>query len=199
MKFNLPNIFSLSRVIIAPFVFFMLISDDDALIQIALLLFILGAVTDYFDGWIARKLSDVTSWGKFFDPLADKILTSAAFISFIVLEIVPLWMVLIIIFRDVGTTLLRIYADSVQKPIHTSQSAKVKTFAQMVFIIYILILLFLKHSQILNISDEALNNIIYSQMTYFFMLVLTIIAVWTSVEYVLQNRNLIFKRTFVQN
>ena len=191
MKFSLPNIISLIRVIIAPIFFLMLISGEYGLIHISCILYLIGAVTDYIDGWLARKYQDITSWGKFFDPLADKILTTSAFIAFVILHIIPLWMVIVIIIRDFGTTFLRAYADNIDKPIVTSLLAKWKTFLQMLFIAYILTGIF-----IISIVDNPnlgglLNDMIYSSYTYVAMLLLTLLTIWSGIEYIIQNKGVI--------
>ena len=137
MKFSLPNIISLIRVIIAPIFFLMLISGEYGLIHISCILYLIGAVTDYIDGWLARKYQDITSCGKFFDPLADKILTTSAFIAFVILHIIPLWMEIVIIIRDVGTTYLSAPADNLDKQFVTSLLAQWQTSIQMLVIAHI--------------------------------------------------------------
>ncbi len=182
----MPNIISLFRVIVSPIFFLYVISDDPMLVQTACVLFLFGAVSDYFDGWLARKFKAVTSWGKFFDPLADKFLTSAAFIAFVIKGIVPLWMVVVIIVRDFGTTALRIIAEYKSKKLRTSQSAKTKTFLQMTFIAVILLLLFFKSIVPLKEWIPAINSLIYSKLTIAAMLILTIITVWTLIDYIME-------------
>jgi CDP-diacylglycerol---glycerol-3-phosphate 3-phosphatidyltransferase len=193
MRMTLPNIISLLRLIIAPIFFFLIISNDSEFVRLAVFLFILGAFTDYIDGWLARKFEVVTSLGKFVDPLADKFLTSAAFLAFVILKIVPLWMVLIIIIRDFCTTFLRVYTDYMNKQIVTSYSAKWKTFLQMLFITYLLILIYLRYSTLFHIPDVIINSILFSIYTWIGMLILTLITFWTLVEYLIKNYS-IFKK-----
>jgi CDP-diacylglycerol--glycerol-3-phosphate 3-phosphatidyltransferase len=188
MKLTLPNLFSLARIIIAPVFLALVVAGGSGRIVAACVLFVIGAITDYFDGWYARRYHEVTNWGKFFDPLADKFLTTAAFIAFVVVDIIPLWMVMIIIIRDFGTTIMRLYADSVKKSIRTSRSAKIKTFLQMTFISIILVLLLIKHLGIMPL--EMINGIIYSDGIYITMLILTAITVWTAIEYLVHNKSL---------
>ncbi|MGA2298686.1 MAG: CDP-diacylglycerol--glycerol-3-phosphate 3-phosphatidyltransferase [FCB group bacterium] len=190
MKFTLPNILSILRTVIAPVFYILMVSKNVHYCQIACILFILGAITDYFDGWLARTYNQTSSWGKFFDPLADKILTSAAFLAFVSLGIIQLWMVLIIIIRDFGTTWMRIYADSKNEPIVTSLSAKWKTFLQMLFIVYLLILLFIKNSVSSGNPIYNVDLLLYSSYTYIMMLVLTLLTLWTAIEYVNQNKSI---------
>ena len=195
MKLNLPNTLSILRIIIAPVFFIYLIMDSVQAISIACTLYFIASISDYFDGWIARKYNTISNWGKFLDPLADKFLTTAAFLAFVVKGIVPLWMVLIILIRDFGTTFLRLYAEKNNKHIKTSMLAKWKTTLQMFFIAYILVLLLFEKSInftffILQSTPDKINNLIYSDSIYVLMLILTLMTIWTAVEYVVNNKNI---------
>jgi CDP-diacylglycerol---glycerol-3-phosphate 3-phosphatidyltransferase len=182
---------TLLRVVIAP-VFYMLVTSVKPFsIRIACYLFVLGAITDYLDGWFARRYEETTNWGIFFDPLADKILTTAAFLAFANLGIISWWMVIVIFIRDIGTTVMRIYADSKSTILVTLVSAKWKTFFQLLFIIYILILFYLKNSNF-GFKASSLDSMIYSDLTHYLMLGLTLLTIWTALEYLFHNR-ILFK------
>ncbi len=202
MRINLPNAISLVRVLIAPIYFVLILSSDQLFQQLGCILFLIGALSDYIDGWYARKYNEVTALGKFVDPLADKILTSAAFLSFVYLSIIPMWMVILIIIRDFGTTILRIYGEAIKKHVVTSKLAQVKTALQMVFIAYILILVFIKDSNSSVTTILNINSVIYSDYTYYSMLIITLLTLWTILEYVYQNKSLfeiIFSKTQSKN
>ena len=100
----LPNQLTTLRIILTPVFLFLFISGDPVLIQISLVVYIVAAITDWYDGWLARKFNYITSWGKFMDPLADKILTSTAFFAFVEIGILELWMVILVVFRDLLVT-----------------------------------------------------------------------------------------------
>lgn len=191
MYLSVPNIISLARVIMAPIVYILLSAQGSLTSKIAVIIFIIGALTDYFDGWIARRYKQQTEFGIFFDPLADKILTASAFFAFVTMGILPLWMVLIVIFRDVFTTFLRLFADEIRLSIKTSRSAKVKTFIQMVFIIYLLILLFISTTEIPGHIRAQATQLLYGNYTDWAMSLLTAYTVWTSIEYIFANREVI--------
>ncbi len=180
---QLPNILSMLRIVISPVFFILVISQNPKLVCLSLPLFIIGAITDYFDGWFARRMKAVTRFGKFFDPLADKFLTGAAFLAFVVLSIIPLWMVLIIIFRDVLTTSMRFMPFGQNKPIETSFSAKIKTFVQMTFIIIVLLAITLINCPIWGIDKSSLVSFIYSDFIYYSMFSIVILTLWTLAEY----------------
>lgn len=188
-RFTWPNIISLFRIAISPVFYYFLISGDNLFVSIGCILFLVGAYSDYLDGMLARKYHEVTPHGVFIDPLADKVLTTAAFVAFVQMGIIELWMVLIIIVRDFSTTLLRVWGEKADMPIRTSNSAKFKTFLQMVFIGAILIALFLINS----FDVGALRELLGSEIVYYSMLVLTVLTVWTLVEYLISNRNVIKK------
>ena len=174
------------RIVLAPVFFFMLISGNKNFILISCLIYLVAAITDYFDGWLARRLKAISVLGNFLDPLADKVLTSAALIAFVMLKIIPLWMVIIILIRDFGTTFLRIYADNQNIPMRTSKSAKIKTFLQMLFIAIILMIIFLFHLDI-GISSELYKDLIYNDFIYYGMMMLVVYTVWTLFEYLIHN------------
>jgi len=206
MKINLPNLISLLRIVISPFYFYLILSTDQLFQQLACVLFLIGALTDYIDGWYARKYNEITDLGKFVDPLADKILTSAAFLSFVFLYIIPWWMVAIIILRDFITTILRIYGEYSGKSFRTSKTAQVKTALQMLFITYILVLIYIKDANSNVTSSLNIQSLIYSSWTYTAMFLLTLMTVWTIIEYFYQNKELlnsllksIYKRIYVRD
>lgn len=191
MNYSLPNLISFLRVLLAPLFFVLICSHNEGAVRIAVLVFIVGALTDYFDGWLARRRKEVSAFGAFFDPLADKVFTATAFVALAVISIFPFWMVFIVIARDIGTTLLRVYADSLNRSIVTSRNAKVKTFLQMAFIVYVLLLIWLKYFDEIPLLKDTATWLLASDITYIMMLALTVHTVWTSIDYLLNNRFLV--------
>ena len=193
----LPNQLTILRIILTPVFLFFFLSNNPVYNQIALAVFIIAALTDWYDGWLARKFNYITNWGKFWDPLADKILTSTAFIGFYIIDIIPLWMVIVIIVRDFIITILRAYADYKEKSFPTSFYAKWKTFLQMTFLYYLLIIhTGEKIPQIYTGNEHILNKLLDTTFIYITMLILTIITFHSGLTYILNNRNLI-KRLFI--
>jgi len=141
---NLPNKITLGRIIAAPFFMIFLLIDNMYVRYLATLLFITAALTDAYDGYLARKTGVVTGFGKFMDPLADKILVSTAFIAFVALGYVKTWMILLIILREFLVTGLRSLAAYKGVLIMPSYVAKWKTGCQMFVIILILVYINLK-------------------------------------------------------
>jgi len=151
--------------------------------KISLLVFFVAVFTDWYDGWHARKFGEISKAGIFLDPLADKILTSSAFIGFYLLGIMPLWMVVLIVFRDIVITLLRSYQEFNGKTMKTSFIAKTKTFIQMTYIFLIVILVCLKSFDISPEMLASINGFLVSEINFYLMLILTLITVYTGISY----------------
>ncbi len=134
---NLPNKLTMFRVILIPFfVAFLLLRDMDPSFRwIALGIFIVASLTDLLDGKIARKYNLVTNFGKFMDPLADKLLVCSAMICLIELGLIPSWIVVIIIAREFVISGFRLVAADKGVVIAASYWGKFKTTFQMIMVI----------------------------------------------------------------
>lgn len=188
----LPNQLTILRIILTPVFLILFLSDDPLLKQISLIVFIIAALTDWYDGWLARKFNYITDWGKFWDPLADKILTSAAFLGFVYLKIIPLWMVIIIIIRDFLITGLRAFADYKGHSFPTSYYAKIKTFIQLTFLYYLLIVYVAQNTKSLLQGNEKLFEALMNQtFIYIVMLIITVITFHSGATYLYKSRFLI--------
>ena len=187
MKLNIPNVLTIFRILLTPLFIICLFYNYPYARLWALIIFIVASVTDAFDGYYARKYNQVTRHGQFLDPLADKILVSSAFISFAILELVPFWMVALIVFRDLFVTGLRMAMESKGLTMITSKIAKAKTTTQISVIIFILLFLGV---QIFSYTwlKEAINFIIENRIIYYFTLLATIFTVWTGISYLYKNR-----------
>lgn len=190
----LPNQLTVIRIILTPVFLLLFIADSPVLKQISLIVFIIAAITDWYDGWLARKFNYITNWGKFMDPLADKILTSTAFLAFVFTGVLELWMVLVIVVRDFLITGLRLYAESKGDSMSTSYSAKWKTFMQMAFIYYLLAIFTFKTVSAVYDGNEALfASLTNPELIYFSMLIITLFTLYTGLSYLYTNRKLIRK------
>ena len=185
---NLPNKLTIARIILAPFFMIFLLIDNIYLRYLATLIFIVAALTDVYDGYLARKTGVTTGFGKFMDPLADKVLVSTAFISFVALGYVQTWMVLIIILREFLVTGLRSLAAYKGVVILPSYWAKWKTGCQMTVIIIILVYINLKSTLLplgynwsIFTTDSAFRA--FDVMVFITML----LTVGTGVDYLVKN------------
>ena len=142
MSINLPNKLTMFRVVLIPVFIVVLMSGliaEPASRYIAVVIFCVASFTDYLDGHIARKYNLVTNFGKFMDPLADKLLVSAAMICMIELGMLPAWVVIIIISREFIITGFRLIAAEGGLVIAASWWGKIKTVTQMAMIIFMLL------------------------------------------------------------
>ena len=183
-----PNQLSIIRIILSPVFLFMYLSEDVLVKQLSLLIFFVAVLTDWYDGWHARKFKSVTRTGIFLDPLADKILTSFAFLLFYIEGIMPLWMMLVIVARDIVITILRSYNEYKGKTMKTSYTAKVKTFMQMTYIFLILILLILLTLDIEQSLKFEIKNFLFSNTNYYLMLLVTLLTFYTGVSYFFEKK-----------
>lgn len=174
---NTPNKLTIARMIIVPFLIIFLLTGwgGEANRYISLTLFVVASVTDWFDGYLARKNNLVTNFGKFMDPLADKLLVCSAMICMIDLKRLPAWFVIIIIAREFIISGFRLIAAENGIVIAANYWGKFKTASQMIMII----LLILHFDGIF---------VILEQIFIWLSLALTIISLIT---YIWQNRTVL--------
>ena len=175
---NLPNKLTLLRVILVPFFVAVLLTGyfGDASKWIALAIFIIASLTDMLDGKIARKYGLVTNFGKFMDPLADKLLVCSAMICLIELDRLPAWIVIIIIAREFIISGFRLIASDNGVVIAASWWGKFKTVSQMTMVILL----------IADIQTEAMQVI--SVIVTYLALILTIVSL---VDYIIKNKDVL--------
>ena len=186
----IPNIITIGRILLTPIFIICLFYDAPWAKPTALIVFIIASITDAWDGYIARKKDMVTTTGKFLDPLADKILVSSAFISFAIMGKIPYWMVVLIIFRDLFVTGLRMLFLNYVISLITSRIAKLKTAAQVIAILFILTYFSLK--ALTSIDAGAVISVIDRfDLIYYFTLFVTLFTVYTGINYLYRNRTTI--------
>lgn len=166
---NVPNVLTLFRILLVPILVVVLLTELEGKEFIGLALFLLAALTDFLDGFIARRRRQITRLGKLLDPAADKILTSAAFISLVGLRLAPAWMVVIIVAREFAVSALRSLAASQNVVLGAGLSGKIKTIVQIVAISLLIISNQLGELQLLAPVALwiALLVTIYSGIEYF--------------------------------
>lgn len=153
---NLPNTLTLSRIFLTPLLVVILLTRIEGKEIYGALIFMIAALTDYFDGYFARKRNQVTTIGKLLDPIADKLLTSSAFISLVELGLAPAWMVVIIIGREFAVSGIRSIAASKGFIMPANWLGKTKTVTQ-VFTIVVLIIAD-TYSKPVSIGNLSLNE-----------------------------------------
>lgn len=174
---NVPNQLTIARICSIPiFVFFMLTNYVSYSKYIAVVIFILASLTDLLDGKIARRYNLVTNFGKFMDPLADKLLVCSALICFVDLKLIPSWIIIIIISREFIISGFRLIAADNGVVIAAGYWGKLKTVCQM--IMSILLIIHIEH---------PIYQII-EQMFIFLSLILTVVSL---VDYLYKNRQIL--------
>lgn len=151
MIHHLPNILTIFRIVITPLIVWLLIGFDGLTLHfVAFVLFFIASLTDLFDGMLARKLQIVTEFGKFMDPLADKILVNSTFITLNILDVMPIWITAVVILRDMLVTLLRWSMLANGASMNTSQMAKLKTTFQYISMYLGLVFILMGHFEFLD-------------------------------------------------
>jgi CDP-diacylglycerol--glycerol-3-phosphate 3-phosphatidyltransferase len=184
---NVPNVLSVIRILLSPVFLFLFLTNDVVLQRISLAVFFVAVLTDWYDGWYARKYKSITKTGIFLDPLADKILTTFAFLLFYFKGMLPYWMLLIIGIRDIVITLLRSFDEYKGRTIKTSKIAKAKTFLQMTYIFFILALFIIPTYD--KSMESGILSFIDSDLNYAIMLIITLITLYTGVTYFVEKRH----------
>ncbi|MGA7616865.1 MAG: CDP-diacylglycerol--glycerol-3-phosphate 3-phosphatidyltransferase [Thermoanaerobaculia bacterium] len=131
---NVPNSLTLFRIFLVPFLVVVLLTKFDGKEYVGLAIFLVAAITDFLDGFIARRSGQVTRLGMLLDPIADKLLVSSAFISLVEIGLAPAWMVVIIIGREFAVSGLRSIAAQQGVTIAASPLGKGKTVSQIIAI-----------------------------------------------------------------
>ena len=187
---NLANKLTLLRIFLVPvFLIFFLVEGIDYGTIVATIVFIVASITDQLDGHIARSRNQITTFGKFMDPLADKLLVTAVFVCLVQIGMIPAWAVIIILSREFAVSGLRSIAASNGLVIAASWWGIIKTVTQM-----LAILLFLLTVNIMTIGNTNLlvnffpGFLVASNIVFYICVVITIIS---GIDYFIKNRKVI--------
>ncbi|MBQ6820469.1 MAG: CDP-diacylglycerol--glycerol-3-phosphate 3-phosphatidyltransferase [Clostridium sp.] len=191
---NLANKLTMVRIFLVPvFLIFIAVQDIPYGTFIATFIFIIASITDQLDGYIARSRNQITNFGKFMDPLADKLLVTAALISLVELQVIPSWAAFIIIAREFAVSGIRTIAASEGKVIAASVWGKIKTITQISAIIALLLQVNINSSNyLMNIFKN--NNYLNMCMRYLPVLLLLLAVIMTLIsgyDYFKKNINII--------
>lgn len=173
---NWPNRLSIIRVLCIPVLILLLSLEPVWCHWAAVLVFSFASFTDYLDGHLARKHQWITVFGKFIDPVADKLLVLSTFIQLIGMNLVPSWMVVLILARELSVDGLRLIAISKGQVIAAGHLGKIKTASQMFFLLMLLILRMPAFSFPVGII---------------FSLWIIVITLWSGVDYFIRNRRIL--------
>lgn len=191
-KMNIPNKITISRILLIPFFVIVMMFDFGwgtmSLFGakmpvhhfVGALIFIFASTTDWVDGYYARKYNLVTTFGKFLDPLADKLLVSAAFILMVELGMAPAWIIIVIISREFAVTGLRLILAGGGEVVAANQLGKIKTWAQIVAIAAALL-----HNTIFTLFGIPFDTIMLYIALFF--------TLWSGWDYFYLNRRVLLE------
>lgn len=186
---NLPNRLTILRILLT-FVFMLfLFSNGLGAKSFALIVFIIASITDYYDGKIARGSGQITNFGKLMDPIADKILTLAAFLAFVEMGLIPAWMVVVIIMRELFVTGVRLVAVTRGIVLAAEQGGKHKTVSQVTAIILMLIFIIIREAA----SDiwSPYFELWFKRIIFYIMGVVVALTLTSAISFVKRNNKVL--------
>lgn len=192
MIHHLPNFFTIVRILVTPLFIYLLFLGGANAFPLALAIFILAGITDILDGYLARRLQVESRLGKMLDPVADKILVLSAFASFVTMDLIYLWMVILIVLRDIIITAMRYILEKRDMPMITSPKAKGKTAVQVSSVIFILAYLSMQSYGVAWFTNLVENLHIILVIMY----ITVLFTVYTGIDYLIANRSAI--RTLIR-
>ena len=191
---NLANKLTMIRIFLVPiFLIFIAGRGIPYGSVIATLIFIIASLTDQLDGYIARSRNQITNFGKFMDPLADKLLVTAALISLVELHLIPAWAAVIIIAREFAVSGLRTLAAAEGTVIAASWWGKIKTVTQIAAIVLLLLEVNISSSEYLTnlvVNNNILNGF-FNYVPNTILIIAVIITIISGIDYFVKNKNAI--------
>ena len=188
---NLPNKLTISRIALTFILMIFLFSKGTFMKALAIVTFLIASATDYYDGKIARERNEITDFGKFMDPIADKFLVVAAFLAFVEMGLVPAWMVVLIISRELIITGVRLFAATQGRILVAEAAGKHKTVSQMTAIFVILLFVFVRSAgmKLFEVWSTQLEYW-FRQIIFVFMIVTVALTLISGLSYLVRNKEL---------
>jgi CDP-diacylglycerol--glycerol-3-phosphate 3-phosphatidyltransferase len=196
---NFPNTLSILRIVLSPVFMVLFLMGTSPAVQISFFVFTIAALTDWYDGWYARRYGFKTQWGRFLDPLADKILTSCALLAFYILDnaepgffgtsrFIPVWVLIaVIVLRDIILTAVRSYKELKGHGFKTSVISKAKTFLQMVYIFCVIGFLSISLTFSGTAFGLAVHDIVFSDLNYYLLMIISVLTAASGVAYIFES------------
>lgn len=186
---NLPNKLTILRIVLAFIFIIFLFLPGLASKVAALIIFLLASATDALDGYLAKKYNQITDFGRLMDPIADKILILSAFLAFVQMQLVPAWMVVIIVFREAAITGMRTLALTKNKVIAADMGGKHKTACQVFAIVAILLLIVFKEAgpKLLSFWSPR-TEVMYRHAIFVLMFITMALTLASGVSYLIKNK-----------
>lgn len=190
---SIPNMLTILRIVLTPVFLYLLWLNTPGSYLGAFFVFLVASLSDYADGKIARKYGYSSEFGKYMDPLADKVLISSTFIAFGLMGFAPWWMIAVVLVRDIVITAFRSYVSRQGKSMATSGIAKVKTTIQMIFIYTVLVFLMVENLNFLFLLQPLGQWFFENQGFWILMLITTALTFYTGLLYFFENKHVFMR------
>lgn len=189
---NLPNVLTIFRIVLTFVFIFTFTQDGSGSRVLALIVFTAASLTDFLDGYLARKYNLITPFGKLMDPIADKFLILSAFFIFMQMQLIATWMFFLIFVREIIVTGLRLVAMKRGVPLAAEGAGKLKTVLQIVAVYSIIIFTVVIQ---LNVDVQSYQIMMHRTFKWItiFMVFVVIITLWSGFSFVWNNRKEIFR------
>lgn len=191
---NLANKLTMLRIILVPiFLIFIVVKGIPYGSIIATLIFIIASLTDQLDGYIARSRNEITNFGKFMDPLADKLLVTAALISLVEFNLIPGWATVVIIAREFAVSGLRTLAASEGKVIAASWWGKIKTVTQIIAILLLLFQVNIESTAYLSniVNNNEIVKTFFAYAPKIALIIAVLMTIVSGIDYFVKNKHVI--------
>lgn len=191
---NIANLLTMLRIVLTFVFMFFLFSHGFWMKIAAFVTFALASLTDMIDGAVAKRFNMITDFGKLMDPIADKVLVLAAFMSFVEMKLIPAWMVVIIVLRETVITGLRVLALTKDKVIAADGGGKHKMVSQVLAIVAILVFLIFRDggaAGVFGFWNESVEAGFRSTI-FVLMLITTFLTLASGIAYLVKNREVYF-------
>ena len=191
---HIPNILTTFRILITPFFVYSFFMSGLTWKLIMFFTFLFSTLTDKLDGHLARKYNWESALGKFLDPLADKVLLTAAFICLLFVDYIDIWMVAVIVLRDFFVTWLRTFGHKRGRPVKTLEIARWKTGVQTVVLYIALVFMIIKSIlHYYGIESGIVETIDAWNLIWVLMLLASLFTLLTGIVYIFENKHLFSK------
>lgn len=178
---NLPNVLTMIRLVLVPVFIILILNGSVGAMWAALVVFIVAAFTDLFDGKLARERGLVTDWGKIWDPIADKALTLGAFVVLSIAGLVPWWFTVIVAVRELGITWMRSRLLKRGIVVAANSGGKAKTVSQMLLIVFLVF----PWDGVLGVSNALFDVTGLAVIRWILLAIALFLTVWSGMQYVI--------------
>lgn len=178
---NLPNVLTMVRLVLVPIFIILVLNGSVGAMWAALVVFVVAAFTDLYDGKIARERGIVTDWGKIWDPIADKALTLGAFVVLSIAGLVPWWFTVVVAARELGITWMRSRLLKRGIVVAANSGGKAKTVSQMFLIVFLVF----PWDSVLGVSNALFDVTGLAVVRWVLITIALFLTVWSGLQYVI--------------